>query len=744
MQRSPLARLLSPRSIAVIGGREAVEVIRQCDKIGFDGPIYPVNPRRAQMEGRKTYASVADLPLAPDASFIAVPRAALIEAVAALAQRGAGGAVCYAAGFAETGPEGAALERELVARSGDMALTGPNCYGHINYLDGAALWPDQHGGLRVARGVAIVTQSGNIGQNLTMQKRSLPLAYLVTVGNKAKGDMADYIDAFLDDDRVTAIGLHIEGLGNIPAFDRATARARARGVPIVVVKTGRSSAGAAIALSHTASLAGEHRLYDALFARQGVACAPDLSVFLETLKLLHVHGQMKGRAVSSMSCSGGEASLAADLAAMHGLTTPPLPEKTQRDLAAVLGPRVILANPLDYHTYIWGDQLAQTTAFTAMLRGGFDMNLLVLDFPRTDRCEGAAWEMTMQAFAAAQRASGAPAALVSSLPEALPEAQGAWLIEQGVAPMQGLGETFAALGLAAGIGEAWARQPPLALRAASSPSGGSAKRLGPQGRRGSDATSASSLAGNEAETRQPAAVTLRAPGRFALPPEWKDGEAQPLAQLDEHAAKQALAAAGLRVPAARVAALSDVAAAARAIGFPVVVKALSAAIAHKTEAGGVALNLATPEAAESAAHGMAHLSPRFLVEQMLAGAVAELIVGVSRDPQFGLTLTLGAGGVLVELLNDTATLLLPATRAEVSRALASLRIGKLLRGRRGRPAGDIDAAVDAVMAIARYAETHWATLVELDVNPLLVMSQGEGAVAADALIRIARPAAPAP
>ena len=210
MTRSPLARLLSPRSLVVIGGREAAEVIRQCERIGFSGEIWPVNPKRAEVAGRKAFAELKDIPGIPDAAFIAVPRDATIDAVAALAKMGAGGAVCYASGFAEVGHEGAALQDKLVAGSGDLALLGPNCYGLLNYLDGAALWPDQHGGLAVQKGVAIITQSGNIGLNLTMQARSLPLAYLISAGNKAKGDLGEMIDTLLDDDRVTAIGLHIE------------------------------------------------------------------------------------------------------------------------------------------------------------------------------------------------------------------------------------------------------------------------------------------------------------------------------------------------------------------------------------------------------------------------------------------------------------------------------------------------------------------------------------------------------
>ncbi|MCH6587282.1 MAG: acetate--CoA ligase family protein, partial [Proteobacteria bacterium] len=188
-----LTRLLAPRHIAVIGGREAAIVVRQCRAGGFSGPIWPVNPARAEIEGVACYDSVAALPEAPDLCFIAVPRGATVEVVRELANRGAGGAVCYAAGFAEVGREGAELQRALVAAAGAMPLVGPNCFGLLNYLDGAALWPDQHGGEAVSRGVAIVTQSGNIGINLTMQARSLPIAYVISIGNQAALGFADYI-----------------------------------------------------------------------------------------------------------------------------------------------------------------------------------------------------------------------------------------------------------------------------------------------------------------------------------------------------------------------------------------------------------------------------------------------------------------------------------------------------------------------------------------------------------------------
>jgi acyl-CoA synthetase (NDP forming) len=685
MDRSSLTRLLAPRSIALIGGAEAREALRQCERIGFAGPIWMVHPSRKEIAGRPCYASVADLPAAPDAAFVAIPRAAAVEAIAELAARGAGGAVCYASGFAEADAEGARLERELVARSGAMALTGPNCFGVLNYLDGAALWPDQHGGTRVARGVAVVTQSGNIGLNLTMQNRSLPLAYLISVGNKAKGDFGAYVDALLDDERVTAIGLHIEGLSDIAGFARAAARARERRVPIVVVKTGRSAAGAALTMSHTSSLAGPDALYDALFARLGVARAADLTTFLETLKLLHVGGPLPGRRISSMSCSGGEASLVADLAEDAGLETPALPSPARAALEAALGPRVPVANPLDYHTYIWADLAAQTACFSAMLAAGYDINLLVLDFPRADRCDGATWDITLDAFAAAITATGARGAVVATLPECLPEAVAKRLVDAGVGAFAGLSEAFNAIRLATAIGEAWAR---------------------------------------------PAAAAqddVPAPSGFA-------------SNLDEDAAKSALAAFGLARPAGGPASAAEAPGVAEALGFPVVVKALDAALAHKTEAGAVRLNLRSRSDVQATVAAMTHLSSRFLIERMVEGAVAELIVGVTRGEPFGLALTIGAGGVLVELLDDSATLLLPATRADIDRALRSLRCFPLMDGYRGRPSGDVEAAVDAILAVARYAEANARSLVELDVNPLLVLPAG--AVAVDALIRLAEGATP--
>lgn len=679
----PLGRLLRPRQIAVIGGREAAEVVRQSERMGYAGEIWPVNPKRAELAGRATYASIEQLPSAPDASFIAVPPEATIAAVRALAARGAGGAVCYASGFAEEGEVGKALQRDLVQAAGAVALVGPNCYGLLNYLDGAALWPDQHGGSRVERGVALITQSGNLGLTLTMQRRSLPLAFLITIGNQAVLKLPDYIAALSADPRVSAIGLHLEGIDDPAAFGRVAIAALGRGVPLVALKAGRSSLGAAAALSHTSTLVGEERLYTALFERVGVARVTNLAELIETLKLLHVCGPLAGRGIASISCSGGEAAMVADLAEPLGLELPPLIAEQRLRLGAVLGPRVALANPLDYHTYIWGDGVRQRACFATIMAGSQDITLGVLDFPTPEHCAIDAWETAADAFAGARGDAGnPPAAIVSALSECLPEAQREGLLAKGIAPMQGLAECLTAVDAAASIGAA-----------------------------------------RRADLQPPLAATRLAEGAPR--------------NLDEWAAKRVLAEHGLGIPQGRVVTPADAATAADALGYPLVLKALGEKLLHKSELGAVRLGLGSRAAVEDAAHELGALSDRLLLERMVDDPVAELIVGVSRDPIFGLVLAVGAGGVLVELAGDACTLLLPVTREAVDEALGRLRVARLIDGYRGAPRGDRNAVIDAVLAVSRYAEQASERLIELDINPLLVRPEGRGAVAADALLRIA-------
>jgi acyl-CoA synthetase (NDP forming) len=683
-----LRRLLKPRHVTVVGGRLASVIIRESDRIGYAGPIWPVHPDRTEIEGRRAYKSVAELPEAPDAAFVATPSGPTVDVVRALARRGAGAAVCYAAGFAEIGGAGVEQQRQLVEAAGGMPIVGPNCYGVLNLLDGSVLWPDTHGAERVERGVAVITQSGNIALNVTMQRRGLPIAYVVAVGNKAIGDHGHYIEALLADERVTAIGLHIEGVEDAALFSRAAILALEKGVPLVVLKTGRSRLGAEMAMSHTSSLAGPDGLYDALFSRYAVSRVVDVPSFVETLKLMHMFGGLPGRRISSMSCSGGEAALIADLAEDRGLQFAAIPEKNACRLQELLTERVHVANPLDYHTYIWGDTAANEAVFAEMLSAGFDLNLLVLDQPRADRglVPDGGFAAARAAIVSAARGTDARAAVVTSLPENMPEENAKALMAAGVAPLHGIGDALTAISHAAAFGEARRTR--------------------------------SSL------------VPLRSPARLDL------ARARVLTEYDS---KRLLARYGLEVPAGRLATPIEAASTAAALGFPVALKIHAEAITHKSDVGGVKLGLRSRADVNDAVDHMRHLGDRFLVERMVEGAVAEIIVGVVRDAQFGPTLTVGAGGVLVELLQDAATMLLPISAEEIREKLLGLRMARLLEGFRGKPRGDIGAAVKAILAVADFAQRNADRLVELDVNPLFVLPQGRGALAGDALVRMLEP-----
>lgn len=679
-----LDRLIRPKSIAVFGGKEARRVIEQCDKMGFAGDIWPVHPREDQILGRKCYRSVAELPGAPDASFVGVNRQLTIDIISALSARGAGGAVCYASGFREAASElddGNDMQEALVAAAGDMPIVGPNCYGFINMLDGALLWPDQHGMQRVDRGVAVLTQSSNIACNISMQTRGLPLAYLMTAGNQAQTGLSDIACAVLEDPRVTAVGLHIEGFDSIASLERLATRARELGKPVVTLKVGKSEAAQLATVSHTASLAGNDRVSSALLSRLGIGRVDTLPALLETLKLLHVAGPLESNEISSMSCSGGEASLMADAGVRYRVNYRALRDEQKKPLKEALGEMVTIANPLDYHTFVWGNREKQTTAFSAMMKGGYALNLIVLDFPRQDRCDAADWVTTCDAVIDAAKATGARAGIVASLGENMPEQTALSLMAAGVIPFFGIDEALAAVETAAGIGAAWAKPaPPKLLNGGVSGGGGGS-------------------------------ITL-----------------------SEHDAKTELSASGLRIPAGRTASTpQDAANAADSLGFPVVLKGLG--VAHKTEAGAVKLNLTTRQEVLAAAEGMASVASGYLVEKMVAKPVAELIIGAMRDPVAGPVLTIGAGGILVELLDDSAILTLPTTPELIREAIDGLKIRKLLDGYRGGPKGDFAALADAVAAAASYVVSNASMLEELDINPLMVLPEGHGAIAADALIR---------
>lgn len=303
-----LTRLLRPKTIAVIGGGAwCQQVVLQSERMGYAGQIWPVHPKASEIAGHRVFGHIEDLPAAPDAVFIGINRHATIEAVRVLSSMGAGGAVCFASGFSEAVAEdetGGDLQDQLIAAAGDTPILGPNCYGFINALDGALLWPDQHGATPVDKGVAILTQSSNISINLTMQKRGLPIAYMMACGNMAQTSQAEIASALIDDPRVTAVGLHIEGFKDIREWEALAAKAYSKGIPLVALKVGASEQAQAATVSHTASLAGSDAGAQALLDRLGIPRLSALPDFLETLKLLHCYGPLPGGRIASISCSG--------------------------------------------------------------------------------------------------------------------------------------------------------------------------------------------------------------------------------------------------------------------------------------------------------------------------------------------------------------------------------------------------------------------------------------------------------
>jgi acyl-CoA synthetase (NDP forming) len=548
----------------------------------------------------------------------------------------------------------------------------------------------------------------------------------MTAGNQAQTGLSEMALGLIEDERVSVLGLHIEGFDSVAGFERLARRARELKKPIVAMKVGRSEQARAATLSHTASLAGSHAASDAFLRRLGIARVDTIPSFIEALKLLHVAGPLAGRRLSSMSCSGGEASVMADSVEGRTVWFPPLTADHKLRVEKTLGPLVAVANPLDYNTFIWGNEPALTAAFTAMASGGFDLNFLVLDFPRGDRCSDETWWPTVRAFDAAQKANGSKGAIVASLAENLSEDHAVDLMARGIVPLGGIAEAFDAAEAAAFVGEAWRKapneklgSPPSGLPAISPSRGEITPAANPS------SFSATMIAGGGIDD----GIISPLEGEMAGRPEGGT-------TFSEAAAKSLLSAAGLPVPQGRRAATpGEAVAAAESLGFPVALKALG--IAHKSEQGAVRLNLNNADQVRLAATELLPLGPLY-VERMVEGGVAELIVGITRDPLFGPVMTVGSGGVLVELLRDSATLLLPTTGEGIEAALRSLRLFPLLDGYRGKPKADLQAAIDAIDGIGRFALEHADVIEELDINPLIVCAEGRGAWIADALMVVAQ------
>lgn len=682
MSRDRLERLISPRSICLIGAGEWTDVVADgSQRIGFSGELWRVHPKRPHTARCHYYRSVEELPAAPDATFMAVPRHEAPRVAGQLAARGAGGFVCFASGFAETGTaEGRQLSDDLQRAAADLPFFGPNCYGMVNFFDRAALWPDQVVGDSPGKGVALICQSGTIALTLMFNGRSLPIGLIFTVGNQLRLTAADLIEHLCEDARVTAFGMYLEGLQDAQHFARAADRARRAGKPIALVKAGRTAAAARTVHTHTGSLAGADAVFDAFCRDAGIARCDTLASLCETLKLFHSGGPLPGRRILVMGASGGDMAMTADVSRNLPLEFTEIPPAQARSMQDILTERVTIANPLDIQTHLWFKPDELKKAFAVSMHSGFDAVGFMLDNPPEGISDTRAFDEVIDAFIAAAQGSPSRAALIASLPETISPGTRHRCLSQGVVPLQGQREALEALAFAGLVGETWQHGAPV----------------------------------------QP-----------GVPP----AEGVEIS-LTEDAGKAALAAFGLSTARRRVVGIAGAVAAATQIGFPVVMKAAGGGLEHKSEVGGVILNIRTGDEARDAAQRLKAISDTVLVEEMITDGVAEVLIGITVDVQFGQVLVLGSGGVLTELWRDSITLLPPWSRERVDAALGTLKVARLLDGFRGKPRGDRAALLDNVMAVAAYARAHAGNLLEIDVNPLIIRPEGRGAVAVDALIRL--------
>jgi acyl-CoA synthetase (NDP forming) len=692
-----IQRLLNPRHIAFIGGSDAAFSAKQCAR-HFDGPVWGVNPKRKSLGGVPCFATVADLPEAPDAVFLATPRKVTADMLRQLNRVGAGGVACFTAGYGELGESGQQAEKELVEAAGNLALVGPNCYGLINYTNGATLWPFGAGDMRCEKGIALIMQSGMIPANMTMNQRSVPISYVISAGNQAVLAIEDYIDVLADDPRVTAIGLYIEGIKNIEKFADAAIKALRAEKPIIVLKAGSSRLASQLTVSHTGSLAGLDQAYQALFHQLGIIRVDAPMEMMETLKFLSVSGAPGGRKIAAFTCSGGEAALVADYCEKLGLELPQPTDTARKDLTELLPDIATVSNPLDYTTPLWGNTKVMPKVFQTLIADGFDAALVIQDFPPSHIHEdNTPYRNDARSFMQACNALDIPGAVCSDLPENIDRESREMMITKGITPLQGIDCGLQALSNACRYGV-------------------NREQILKCG-------------------KLPDFSLIRVPRAN-----------RKTSIVDEWLGKQRLARCGVEIPSGQLVDATGLDDIVDRLSYPVVVKAVTPELPHKSEAGAVKTGLhdaaAVKVAVAAIQDSVSRLKPRikldnFLIESMVEDVIAELMVGISTDPQFGQMLVIASGGLLVELIRDSTTLLLPTSDGEIDNAIRSLKCFKLLNGFRGKPKVDIRLIVDTIRSVINLAETHCDRLVEMDINPLMVTRQN--CIAADVMIREVAP-----
>lgn len=680
--------LMCPRSVAVIGAsdnpaRIGGRPIRYLLDAGFGGDIFPVNPNYQNIQGLHAYPSASALPRAPDVAIIALPAEAAVTALRESAEAGTRGAIIFSADFAESGEEGRLRQEELaaIAQKHGVAMLGPNCLGAFNashrfYGSFSAMFES---GFGPSGNVGIVSQSGGYGSHLckVALRRGVRVGQWMTTGNEAGLDVGACIEWMASQRDIGIIIAYTEGVRERASLVSGLQAAAAADKPVLFLKAGKSEVGSDAVRTHTAAMSGSDAVFDGMLVQFGATRMASTEAAADAAYLMQrMSGRPQGRNVALVTISGAAGVQMADAATEHGLEVPPLPQADQQALKS-LNPFAATRNPIDVTAQAFNRLELVRDNLELVLRSGI-YDALVAFFTVT---------------AGSPAIAPALSAILSQLPERYPDVPMVLCIIAN-------DETVSAYEDAGFIVFEDHHRAIAAL--------------------------AISMHDRRVE---PTAIATRKPPRLL---------AHALGSHDgtEHSAKAILREIGIPTPEGRLASTpSEAVSAAASIGFPVVVKVHSPTILHKTEVGGVRLNLTSETQVEEAAKNLLDLGSGFVLVEAMAPEGVELILGFENDPELGPVVMLGFGGVMAEVYKDVVFRLAPLGAEESRKALASLKASALFRGFRGRPQADVDAAAAAVATVSASFAAHADLIASLEINPLRVLANGEGVVACDAVLQ---------
>jgi len=693
-------RLLRPKSVAVVGasdrhGALGATLLNNLVQYEFAGEVYPVNPKRDELQGLKVYKDVTELPEGVDCAVIAIPRPFVVETVRQLAERKCGAVVIYSAGFSEAGEEGMRDQQELarIAAESGMIIEGPNCLGATNYVDRVPLSFVETNMLTPppgARAVGIASQSGALAAVLatSLHPRGCYVSTSVSTGNEAASGVEDYVDWLVDDPSTHVIAMYVETLRRPQAFIAAARRARAAGKPIVMLHPGKSAKAAASAATHTGAMAGDHALMKAKLSREGIIFADTLEELGDIATIAVTCPALPGANMAVLGESGALRGLAYDIAEDIGLDLVDLNDENSPNLRAVLPDFVPVSNPTDITAIGLSEPEIYTKLLTALLedeRIGSVVASIIQSDPITSKIKFPAIQKVLEAGATSKPLVFAGVDEGARVPQEY---------------IDGLRE----------VGIPWFPSTERAYRAVA--------RLADLAKR--------DLSDHTAEP-------IPVPGLDAVS-----------GVVPEYKAKELLKPLGVAFPESKFAATAeDAVVAAEAIGYPVVMKAQAAALGHKSDAGGVILNLKNADYVSEAFTRMyrnvadydASISLDGVLVEKMGKMGTEMIVGAKSDPEWGPVVLAGFGGVTAEILKDVKLFTPDLDQAAVHGELLQLKQAAILKGWRGAPALDVAALAELIVQIGRIM-TGNPRIREIDLNPVIIHPEGEGVVALDALMLV--------